>query len=672
MTKAPFAALVVLVASLTGTRAASPPTTLNYQGVLRDATDKPSSGSFDMLFAFYDAAAAGNQIMTDQHAAATGNAVVVSGGLFTAALGGGTVADGSGPGAYTDLGSVFRDYANVWMEIQVGGETLSPRVPIRSAGYALNAANLNGQPSTSFLDTTSTTQTKNGSLLLQNSLGDRVTLADGSAGLGIFAFGRYRGASIQNGYGEYVTLGDVNSGVYTEVGTNALAGNFNSTNCQVILGDEDTYNNQSTGVRAVAGTIGGSFYDGGGDYSFVGYNGFGIQSYGTTTGGFFRDVSTSAYGYVGYGAYKIWGNGAVSFVQNHPADRDKVIVYAAPEGDEVAVYTRGSARLIGGVARVPLGETFAWVANPDIGLTAHVTPIGGWADLYVESKSTKEIVVRAADPRAADVAFDYVVYGLRIGFEQMTIVQPKRDESKIPSMAGPHAQVEQQPELARYTALERFKAMSAGTTPSAALDMTASRKLHDAIGEFVADHDGPAKPARIASAKAGAAPSSTSPAMPPDAPRASPPPIDAPAAVPTAASGSAVPARSTALPALASLVAVGEAVSPGDVLANDELHPAVMKAADRAEDPGVIGIVAGDSGDSWHDEAPVALAGSVVLCRVDAANGAIRLNDLLVSSSLRGHAMRAAEPPKPGTVIGKALEPLESGTGLIRVLVMSR
>jgi hypothetical protein len=33
--------------------------------------------------------------------------------------------------------------------------------------------------------------------------------------------------------------------------------------------------------------------------------------------------------------------------------------------------------------------------------------------------------------------------------------------------------------------------------------------------------------------------------------------------------------------------------------------------------------------------------------------------------------MRAFEP-KPGTILGKALEPLDSGTGLIRVLVMLR
>ena len=34
--------------------AASPPDLLNYQGVLRDASDNPLDGSYDMIFNFYN------------------------------------------------------------------------------------------------------------------------------------------------------------------------------------------------------------------------------------------------------------------------------------------------------------------------------------------------------------------------------------------------------------------------------------------------------------------------------------------------------------------------------------------------------------------------------------------------------------------------------------------
>lgn len=68
---------------------------------------------------------------------------------------------------------------------------------------------------------------------------------------------------------------------------------------------------------------------------------------------------------------------------------------------------------------------------------------------------------------------------------------------------------------------------------------------------------------------------------------------------------------------------------------------------------------------------PVATSG-VVPCKVDATNGAIRRGDLLVASPNPGHAMKAQRPVEPGTVNSKALEPLASGMGLIKVLVMFR
>ena len=67
---------------------------------------------------------------------------------------------------------------------------------------------------------------------------------------------------------------------------------------------------------------------------------------------------------------------------------------------------------------------------------------------------------------------------------------------------------------------------------------------------------------------------------------------------------------------------------------------------------------------------PVAMFG-VAACKADAAYGPIQVGDLLVCSPTPGLAMRA-ENPRTGTVLGKALEPLESGTGLIQVLVMFR
>jgi hypothetical protein len=84
------------------------------------------------------------------------------------------------------------------------------------------------------------------------------------------------------------------------------------------------------------------------------------------------------------------------------------------------------------------------------------------------------------------------------------------------------------------------------------------------------------------------------------------------------------------------------------------------------------GIVLGEAGD---DKSIVATTGRVKL-RVDATHSPIEAGDLLVTSDTVGVAMRS-EPidvggmkiHRPGTIIGKALEPLASGEGEILVLL---
>lgn len=68
---------------------------------------------------------------------------------------------------------------------------------------------------------------------------------------------------------------------------------------------------------------------------------------------------------------------------------------------------------------------------------------------------------------------------------------------------------------------------------------------------------------------------------------------------------------------------------------------------------------------------PVAITG-IVPCKATTENGPIQRGDLLVTSSTPGHAMRAGDAPAPGTVLGKAMAPLESGRGVIEILVSLR
>jgi len=55
---------------------------------------------------------------------------------------------------------------------------------------------------------------------------------------------------------------------------------------------------------------------------------------------------------------------------------------------------------------------------------------------------------------------------------------------------------------------------------------------------------------------------------------------------------------------------------------------------------------------------------------VTAENGPIHRGDLLVTSSMPGHAMKATDKLRMiGAVVGKAFGNLESGEGVIEVLV---
>jgi hypothetical protein len=94
------------------------------------------------------------------------------------------------------------------------------------------------------------------------------------------------------------------------------------------------------------------------------------------------------------------------------------------------------------------------------------------------------MVVRELESGTSDVAFDFLVYGLRIGFEDVSIVQEKQVEAYIPSMAAHRERYQKYPELRQYSALERFKTMRASMGQAALPDMSPSEFLRNSIVEF--------------------------------------------------------------------------------------------------------------------------------------------------------------------------------------------
>jgi hypothetical protein len=117
--------------------------------------------------------------------------------------------------------------------------------------------------------------------------------------------------------------------------------------------------------------------------------------------------------------------------------------------------------------------------------------------------------------------------------------------------------------------------------------------------------------------------------------------------------------------------------TPGDLLVLDSANPGkVLKSAEPystaiagiySTKPGTVGRRLTTPKNS--EELPMALIG-VVPAKVSAENGAIKVGDLLVSSSIPGYAMRGTDKTRMfGAVVGKAMGTLESGTGSIEVLV---
>ncbi len=116
---------------------------------------------------------------------------------------------------------------------------------------------------------------------------------------------------------------------------------------------------------------------------------------------------------------------------------------------------------------------------------------------------------------------------------------------------------------------------------------------------------------------------------------------------------------------------------PGSVMVIGEdgvLHP-----CRAAYDKCVAGVISGagqykpglilDKQPGSSSRSPIALLGKVY-CKVTAENGAIEMGDMLTTSPVSGHAMKASDPARAfGAVIGKALRPHELGIGMIPILI---
>jgi hypothetical protein len=130
---------------------------------------------------------------------------------------------------------------------------------------------------------------------------------------------------------------------------------------------------------------------------------------------------------------------------------------------------------------------------------------------------------------------------------------------------------------------------------------------------------------------------------------------------------------------VAEWVPASETMPAGTVVVISKDLSNTVSPSTRAYDTGVAGVVSPAPGlllgIAEVAKAKIATTGRVRV-RADASRSPIRTGDLLVTSNRPGMAMKSepldvggAKLHRPGTLIGKALEPLDRGEGEILVLL---
>ena len=458
--------LTMLAAAVLSARlaaAAQVGTAFTYQGQLSNG-GTPQNGPCDFRFKLFDAATSGTQVGTTQ----TLTSVSVSNGLFTVSI-------DFGSSAFVGFGR--------WLETGVacpsGGSitTLSPRQAMSPAPNAIYAENAS-------VRSDGATVTGNGTvdapLSLQNPLGlsqgsGAATITGTNSGTGMGIFGDSTGGNGVQGHtssGAASGVAGVNdgpgAGVYGQgnAGGAGLYGNGTATGDGVYgRGDGangvEGYSQFGTGVRGSSGTGFGVW---GSSTTFDGVHGDtasnhagvaglntaqGIGVYGSSAGDpntfdsgegvHAAGTATCSGQFCGPGSYALQVDGIASFsnlvgvggdlnvvgsknfVTPHPTDASKQIAFVALEGAESGTFFRGSARLVGGYAEVEVPESFRLVTSSQ-GLTVVATPTGAPATLVCMTKSLDKIVFQGS----SDVDFDYLVNGIRAGYEGREAIGPNQ------------------------------------------------------------------------------------------------------------------------------------------------------------------------------------------------------------------------------------------------------
>lgn len=127
-----------------------PPDITSFQGVLRDVSEQPLSGTYPIVFRYWSDAssvdAAAFEIGSESHPG-----VAVTDGLFTVLLGTQPFVSGASGYGGLNINQMFGDFQQVWLQLEVDGDVLLPRIRFAAAPYAFNCSQLQDKGPGEFL-----------------------------------------------------------------------------------------------------------------------------------------------------------------------------------------------------------------------------------------------------------------------------------------------------------------------------------------------------------------------------------------------------------------------------------------------------------------------------------------------------------------------------------------
>ena len=136
---------------------AAPDSELTYHGKLTDTSDVAvADGNYNFTLTIYDAESGGTCLWSARGTCGspTSKSVSIQNGIFSTTL---------GESGDNTLNLSFD--SNYYLDVKIGSNpSMSPRRKITPTGFALNSHRLNGLTADNYIDTSATSQIKNGNL----------------------------------------------------------------------------------------------------------------------------------------------------------------------------------------------------------------------------------------------------------------------------------------------------------------------------------------------------------------------------------------------------------------------------------------------------------------------------------------------------------------------------